>query len=61
MILQKLKGAPSCDFHGVAWVTKPQKWGAYVDISGRHTLIGTFENAVQAAKVYDAAVKRLGE
>jgi len=49
-------------YKGVAWHKASRKWQAHIQVNGKLTHLGSFENEENAALVYNtAAVKHFGE
>jgi len=53
----KQKGAHS-KYHGVTWQKSIKKWQAQIRINGIQTIIGYFNDEIEAAKAYDEAAKK---
>jgi hypothetical protein len=52
------KGASS-EYKGVTYSKRKKKWAAHIKKDGRQFNLGCFNDEVEAAKVYDAAAKKL--
>ena len=50
----------SSEFTGVCWNKREGKWQANIRIKGRKMSLGRFDDAEEAARVYDTACIRLG-
>ena len=46
-------------FKGVCWYSRDKKWQAGIKLNGKLYHLGTFNNEVEAAKVYDKKAKEL--
>jgi hypothetical protein len=57
---QNSKSRPGTSkYKGVSWEKRVEKWRATIVKDGRQTHIGTFKEAIEAAKAYDAKAKEL--
>lgn len=45
----------SSKYKGVAWVKNCRKWWAYINLHGKRTSLGYFNDETEAAMAYDAA------
>ena len=50
----------SSKFRGVSWHNQAQKWKAQIQIDGKTTYLGTFDDEETAARKYDEHAPRLG-
>lgn len=46
-------------YKGVSWAKDRNKWKSTIVMNGKQTLIGSFENELEAAKAYDVKAKEL--
>jgi len=54
---RKKAGVYASDFKGVGWCKRRKKWTACVNVNGRRTLIGRFDDEEDAAIAYDVAAQ----
>lgn len=47
----------SSKYKGVSWWTARQRWVADIWLSGKNVRLGTFQQEIEAARVYDAAAR----
>ena len=55
----RLRSDNTSGFKGVSWNKALEKWTVFIAANGKHKNIGSFDNLIQAAKVYDAKAKEL--
>lgn len=55
----KIQENNTSGFKGVSWSSTARKWVSQINATGEHYILGYFNNAVEAAKIYDRAAKML--
>lgn len=56
---QNLKRKTTSKYPGVCWHKEKQKWIAQIQLKGNKKHLGTFNDEIQAAKVYEQACREL--